>query len=605
LSRPIRPSDALRRAVDDPRSALAGLATHRLRIFIRLTDGLGSSFRRPIGRATLAAVGRVGARTSPSRLTLRVLGLDWVRRRADAVAEAERVGRDPASGPATRLRAARLCLELGEPSAADRLIAAPPADPEDAAALLLRVEVDWQLGRYRRAADGAERLLALRPRDRDASRLLGWARSELTVLTPGWRPRLGGSGALSGVTGGRVLHLLTNSLPHLQGGYTVRSQDVGRCQQEAGLDPQMATRAGFPRSAGVRGVPASEIVEGLTYWRLVPDLEPGSGSADIATRTAEAAQALVERLRPAVLHPTSNFINAQVALALRDRYRIPVVYEVRGFLEETWRSRIDGDVSDSDRYLAARETETTVMRDADAIVTLSETMRSDIVARGGVDPDLVVVVPNAVEASRFLPGPRDEALAASLGLGHDPVIGYISSFTAYEGIVHLIDACAELRRRGRPVRCLLVGDGEERAALEASARAAGLDDGTVLFTGRVPHAAVQDYYRLIDVFVVPRTNDRVSQLVTPLKPYEAMAMERALVVSGVPALLEIVDDGRTGRSFTPEDPLSLADVLEPLLDDPDERARLGRAAREWVMANRTWHQNGLRYLDLYRRLGAV
>jgi glycosyltransferase involved in cell wall biosynthesis len=130
-------------------------------------------------------------------------------------------------------------------------------------------------------------------------------------------------------------------------------------------------------------------------------------------------------------------------------------------------------------------------------------------------------------------------------------------------------------------------------------------DGTVIFTGRVPHRDVQRYYRTIDVFVVPRTNDRVSQLVTPLKPYEAMAMARPLVVSGVPALLEIIDNGRTGRAFRPEDPVSLANTLEPLLDDPDERARLGSAAREWVSANRTWSRNGRRYRELYERLGAA
>ena len=399
--------------------------------------------------------------------------------------------------------------------------------------------------------------------------------------------------------------MLTNSLPYRQAGYTVRAQDIGRCQLEAGLDPQLATRAGFPRSAGIRGAPTREVVDGLPYWRLEPDLAPGTGPADIVAKTAEAGARLVDRLRPAVLHPATNFLNAQAALALRDRSGIPVVYEVRGFLEETWRSRIGGDVSASERYADTRTAETAVMRAADAIVTLSETMRADIVARGGVEPDRIVVVPNAVDVDRFVPGPRNEVLAARLGLGSEPVIGYISSFTAYEGIVYLIQATAELRRRGRRVRCLLVGDGEERTALVEATRAAGLDDGTVVFAGRVAHAEIQAYYRLIDVFVVPRTNDRVSQLVTPLKPYEAMAMERALVVSGVGALLEVVSDGATGRAFTPEDPISLADVLEPLLDDPTARVRLGQAARAWVVENRTWRQNGARYRALYERLGVA
>ncbi len=186
------------------------------------------------------------------------------------------------------------------------------------------------------------------------------------------------------------------------------------------------------------------------------------------------------------------------------------------------------------------------------------------------------------------------------------MVGYISSFTAYEGIAYLIEAVALLRRRGRRVRLLLVGDGEERANLEAAAAATGLAAGNgVIFTGRVPHAEVERYYRTIDVFVVPRTSDRVSQLVTPLKPYEAMAMAKALVVSDVGALLEIVEEGVTGRSFRAEDAASLANVVETLVADPPTRQRLGAAAREWVVANRTWAQNGLRYVELYQRLGVV
>jgi PEP-CTERM/exosortase A-associated glycosyltransferase len=548
---------------------------------------------------------RRGRERGATQLTLEVLGIDGTIGRLASIATAEGVGRDPATARPTSIRAARLCLELGDPAAADRILNDLGGNGPDRRETLVRAEVDWQLGRYRQAADRAEELLRQRSTDRDARRVRDWSLAELTVLEPGWRPRLERMAVPPTRTPGRVLHLLTNSVPYRQAGYTVRTQSIGRCQQAVGLDPQMATRAGFPRSAGVRGAPESDVVDGVTYWRLSPDLELGTGPVDVAVRTAEAARTLVERLRPAVLQPTSNHLNALVALALRDRYRIPVVYEVRGFLEETWRSRIGEEVAESDRYRATREAETAAMREADAIVTLSETMRADILGRGGVEAGRVVVVPNAVDIARFLPGPRDAALADRLGLGAEPVIGYISSLTAYEGIQYLIGATAELRRRGRRVRCLLVGDGEERLALEAAVRSADLADGSVVFTGRVPHDRIQDYYRLIDVFVVPRTNDRVSQLVTPLKPYEAMATERALVVSGVAALREIVVDGETGRVFTPEDPISLADVLEPLLDDPAERSRLGAAARRWVAANRTWDQNGQRYLALYRQLGVA
>ncbi len=607
MSRPIRASDALRRAAHDPGAALAAVATHKIRLFVRLVDGLGPAPRRAVGRSLLvAAAGLPGRdRVGSSRLTGRVLGVAWTADRADAIAAAVRAGGNPTTTRATAMRASRLCLELGDAASADEVLNAIATSPDDLEAVQLRAEIDWQVGRYERARDGAGALLAIHPDDRDARRIHDWAQAELTVMEAGWRPRLAALAAPYRPQPGRILHLLTNSLPYRQAGYTVRTQSVGRCQLEIGLEPQMVTRAGFPRSAGVRHAASSEVVDGVTYWRLQPDLAPGTGSVDIATRTAVAAQRLVEQIQPAILQPTTNHLNAQVALALRDRYGIPVVYEVRGFLEETWRSRASGDVSGSDRYQATRAIETDTMRTVDAIVTLSDTMRTDILGRGGIDPGRVIVVPNAVDIDRFVPGPRDEALAARLGIGDEPVIGYISSFTGYEGIVYLIQATAELRRRGRTVRCLLVGDGEERAALEAAARVAGLDDGTVLFTGRVPFGAIQSYYRLIDVFVVPRTNDRVSQLVTPLKPYEAMAMARPVVVSGVPALLEIVADGTTGRAFSAEDPISLADTLEPLLDDPAERARLGSAARTWVATHRTWQQNGERYRELYARLGAL
>ncbi len=607
MSRPTGPTAALRHALADPRSALDVLRFHKLRLIVRLTDGLGATGRRRVGRVFLA-ISRpfllVSSR-SASGAPLRALGLRWTISAIAAAAAAERIGTDPRTSRRGAIRLARVCLEIGVASAAGRILDRVVPAPSSPIELITRADVDWRLGRYTSAAAAAERALEVRPGDPTARLIRDRALGELAVLTPGWRPHLEVATQRRPAVPGRVLHLLTNSLPYRQAGYTVRAQNVARCQIDVGLDPHMATRAGFPANEGIHGVPQTSVIDGVTYHRILPELDPRTGADALVTANAEAARSLVEDLQPAVLHPASNHINAQVAFALRDRYGIPVVYEVRGFLEETWRSRAGEDVADSDRYRASREIETACMRDADAVVTLSETMRQDILARGGTDPDRVVVVPNAVDIDRFVPGPRDPAVAAGLGLGDDPVIGYISSFTGYEGIRYLIEATAELRRRGRRVQCLLVGDGEERSALEAVARAEGVDDGTVLFTGRVPHDRVLDYYRLIDVFVVPRTNDRVSQLVTPLKPYEAMAMERALVVSEVAALLEIVTDGETGRSFRPEDPIALADVLEPLLDDPAERSRLGRAARAWVSEHRTWSQNGRRYHDLYERLGVA
>jgi glycosyltransferase involved in cell wall biosynthesis len=206
---------------------------------------------------------------------------------------------------------------------------------------------------------------------------------------------------------------------------------------------------------------------------------------------------------------------------------------------------------------------------------------------------------------QFTPQARDDALARRLGVGDGPVIGYISTLAVFEGIETLLEATAELRRRGRRVRCLIVGDGLHGPALKELSHSLGLDDGTAVFTGRVAYADINAYYSIIDAFVVPRHDVGVSRLVTPLKPYEAMAMERVVVMSRLDALMGMIIEGDTGVSFTPGDARDLADVLEPLLVDPERRDAIGRAAGAWVREHRSWRGNAQRYLELYQRLGAA
>jgi len=540
---------------------------------------------------------------------IRLVGEAVRGRRTEALERAVATAGEPGTGTATRLALARGALAIDEVIVAETVL--HQLDPELTGvpgALALRADVAYRRERYAEAAELAGRARRAGVRSPALPAIERRAESVLRVLEPGWRPALAVSRRALRTAPGRVLHLVTNSLPYRQSGYTVRTQSIALAQREAGLDPFVATQAGFPANEGPRGAARLDDVDGISYHRLAPDFDRWRGPASTVERTAREADRLVTRLKPAVLHAASHFQNAQAAFALRERHGLPVVYEVRGFLEESWLTRqglSDEAPAASDWYQRYRAAETAACLAADAIVTLSGSMREELVARG-VPGERIHLVPNAVDVDRFNPQPRDDELAARLGLPDSvPVLGYVSTFARFEGIRYLIEAAALLRDRGQPVRVLLVGDGDERGELEAQARASGLDDGTVLFTGRVPHADVAAYYSLIDVFVVPRTADRVSHLVTPLKPYEAMALERALVVSGVDALREIVTEGETGLVFDPENAISLADTVEPLLDDPEARRRLGRRAREWVTANRTWRQNGVRYYELYRRLGAV
>ena len=404
---------------------------------------------------------------------------------------------------------------------------------------------------------------------------------------------------------GRVLHLVTDALPTTSAGYTIRTHEIALAQREAGLDPHVATRTGYPVTQG--RIDGRRLVEldGVPYHRLLPWRMPGPADT-LARQSLELADGLTRQLRPAVLHAASNYANARLALALRERYGLPVVYEVRGFWEDTWLSRYPdaAERATSELYQRNRDLETQCMLAADLVVTLGEAMRDEIMARG-VPAGKIEIVPNAVSAEFLEPLPDASTLREELGLKPDePVVGEVTSLVPHEGIGTLLEATAILHARGVPARALIVGDGPERAALQRQAARAGLT-GAAVFTGRVPAAKVRQFHALLDVFVVPRTPDRVCQLVTPLKPVEAMASGLCVVTSEVKALTEIVKHEVTGMQTVPQDPVSLADCLEHLLYSPDIRRKLGDNAREWVARDRTWANHAARYRDAYARLGAT
>ena len=444
------------------------------------------------------------------------------------------------------------------------------------------------------------------PQQPEGSNLGHSAGGDAVVAAP---PRGGATGAAKPPrAGGRrgvappqeILHIVTDALPSTSAGYTIRTQEIAVAQRLAGMDPHVTTRIGFPVTAGAMDGRATVTVDGVPYHRLLPWIMPGRMDRLYQTHLRHAAR-LTQRLRPAVLHAASNYANAVIALALRDATGLPVVYEVRGFWEDTWLSRhvVNADLKLSDRYVYTRALETHCMVEADRVVTLGEAMREEIAARG-VPGDKITIVPNAVSEEFLRPLPDGAALKASLGIKPgEYVVGLVSSLVAHEGIGTLLEAVKILNDRGVRTRALIVGDGPERTALQR--QAAGLDLDAV-FTGRVPSAKVRDYHAVLDVFVVPRTPDRVCQLVTPLKPVEAMASGLPVVVSSVRALAEIVHDRETGFLSPPLDAGELADRLQQLLASPDLRAKLGANARDWVARDRTWAHNAARYREIYGSL---
>ena len=319
--------------------------------------------------------------------------------------------------------------------------------------------------------------------------------------------------------------------------------------------------------------------------------------------TAARLDALVERLRPDVLHAHSPVLNALPALRVGRRRGIPVVYEMRASWED---AAVDhGSTREGSlRYRLSRGLETFALKRVNAVTTICEGLREDIRSRG-IEADRITVIPNAVDVSTFTYGAAaNPALRGRLGLEGARVIGFAGSFYGYEGLDLLLEAAAQLAPGRSDLRVLLVGGGPQESALRAQAERLGIAS-RVVFTGRVPHAEVQLYYELIDVLAYPRSSIRLTEMVTPLKPLEAMAQGRMFVASDVGGHRELIRHGDTGTLFPAGDAAALARAIAGLLDTRSQWDAMRQRARRFVETERTWARSVARYGDVYARvLGA-
>lgn len=535
----------------------------------------------PLGQALWAAAA-LGARLGSSSMQALTAGRAGPESLDQVVPRLRRLRR-----PAARRRAARVLLAVDRSQDAAELV----ATDQTLAARRLLARAEHARGRWDLAIAGL-------PAGDRLRRRLESERSLLTRRPPAVRgPRTrrpGGSPT--------VLHLLTNSRPHTSSGYTSRSHQVLQSQIEAGVSVAAVTPLGYPATVLRMAHRSPELVGEVAYHRLLP----ARWGADVLRRhdvQLELLDRLVEQVRPDVLHAHSHFVNGLIALEVGARHGLPVVYEVRGMLEETWAFREGDDARATDRYRVFREQEEHVVRSADAVLTIGDAMRQDLAQRTGRQD--IRLVPNAVSAAEFVDDVQRASARARargrLGIGPDDlVVGSVSSLVDYEGFDLLLEAASALATGGTPVTVLLVGDGAAAPGLRRAARASAAG-ATVLMPGRVARDQVPDHLAALDVFVVPRRDAPVCRLVTPLKPAEAMAAGLPLVVSDLPALREFVTDGVEGLVFPADDTQGLVSALMRLRS-PSVRAVMGAAARESARASRTWEANAATYLDVYRRI---
>ena len=392
----------------------------------------------------------------------------------------------------------------------------------------------------------------------------------------------------------RVLHVLDHSLP-LHSGYTFRTRAILTAQAALGLEVRGITG---PRH--VAPGPDREEAEGLTFHRTRGSAAgpPGLKEWREIDLLADAIVTLAGDWRPDLLHAHSPALCGKAALIAGKRLGIPVVYEVRAFWEDAAVSNGNGREG-SLKYRLTRALEDHVVAGADAVVTICQGLKDDLVARG-VAADKISLSPNGVDLDLFgAAAQADPALAARIGLRPGPVIGFIGSFYDYEGLDDLIAAMPLLIAREPAAQLLLVGGGPMGAALRAQAAGSSAADA-IHFIGRVPHSEVERYYALIDVLAFPRKRSRLTELVTPLKPLEAMAQGRLVAASDVGGHRELITDGVTGTLFAPDDPAACAAALASLLADRDQWEARRAAGRAHVAARHDWAANVHRYQDVYQ-----
>ena len=397
----------------------------------------------------------------------------------------------------------------------------------------------------------------------------------------------------------RVLHVLDHSLP-LHSGYTFRTQRILQAQRRRGWNPVAVTSPKHEESWR-RPIDPVETIDGFRFYRsgAVPrSTVPIVGELRLIETMKRRIAEAIRIERPHVIHAHSPVLNAIAALRAGRPHGLPVVYEIRAFWED---AAVDHGTytAGSWKYRLVRALETDTCRRADGVAVICRGLEEDLVARG-IDRSKFVVIYNGVDPDETRIGQPDPEYREAWGLAGKRVIGFIGSFYRYEGLDLLIEAVARLRREREDVVLLLVGGGEAREDLEERVKTLGIESA-VIVTGRIPHERIAGVYALVDVLAYPRKSMRLTELVTPLKPLESMAMGKAFVASDVGGHRELVRDGETGVLFPAGDVGALTAALARLLDDSVLRRAIESRQVPWVREHHSWERTTAPYGDLYAR----
>ena len=398
----------------------------------------------------------------------------------------------------------------------------------------------------------------------------------------------------------KILHILDHSLP-LHSGYTFRSQNIFTAQKNMGYTPVILTSPKHEESLK-KQTPEIEKINGFTYYRTGPSAPspfPVVPELKLMHTLYKRLLQVMDAEKPDIIHAHSPVLNAIPAIWAARKRNIPIVYEIRAFWED---AAVDHGtyVEKSWKYNLTRFIETWVCKKADHVAILCNGLKNDLVSRN-IPAQKITPVFNGVNPMELKPVPPDPTFRRDWSLEDKKVIGFVGSFYRYEGLDLLVTAFAKIAASHDNARLLLVGGGEMADELTGQIKNLGIEN-KVIMPGRIPHEKIASVYALIDILAYPRYSMRLTELVTPLKPLEAMAMEKALVASDVGGHKELITDQKNGLLFSAGDAHDLAGKIDLILTDKTIEDALQQQGSQWVKKYHTWEATTSVYKAIYSGL---
>ena len=398
----------------------------------------------------------------------------------------------------------------------------------------------------------------------------------------------------------KILHILNHSFPLLDG-YASRSQNILNAQKNMGWTPIVLTSPKHENDLKGK-CPKKEKIGEHTFYRTgrnpfenIPLLSEGFLLLLLFVKLVQVI--IIEK--PDILHAHSPVLNYLPTWIIGKAFNLPVLYEIRAYWEDAGVDQATYK-EQSLKYRFVQSLETWACKQVRHVAVLCDGIRKDLMVRGIKYKKLTPVF-NGIHSENFTPCKPDTELVEKWGLKDKKVIGFIGSFFRWEGLDLLVEAFAKLVPNHPDLILLLVGGGEEQKNLQQQVLSLGLEE-RIIMPGRVPHHQVKGVYAMMDIMIYPRYSVRLTELVTPLKPLEAMAMEKAVIASDIGGHRELVKHDTTGILFPAGDANALAKAITSLINDKAKMNSLGKAGRSYVLANKTWEKTTSVYKQIYEKI---